>query len=197
MVVLSKAYRLPLVFALLCCLVAVGLALQWYYVTKNEQWLKQQLKKPMTSSIVLADPPEDNLLLGDQSKYEEMMERPLFIESRRPLPKQQAEAVIEAVIPAAPLSELAVKFTGFINVPNGIIALIQDVKTRKYHRLHKGEQLNDWVLTELHPDKVVFKQRDTVEEILLRPPKPKADKTAQKRMSRSTRGRGQNPVRKN
>jgi len=192
---LSKAFRLPLLLALICCLVAVALALQWYYVTKNEQQAKQQLKKQINSSIVLDDPPEDNLILGDENKFEEMMKRPLFIQSRRPLPEKQEETVVDQVIPEAPISELAVKFTGFINTPNGVIALVQDVKTRKYHRLYKGEQLNDWVLTELYPDKAVFKQRDTVEEILLRPPKPAANKRPKLGRAPSAMRRGTLPVR--
>ncbi|MEE9413258.1 MAG: hypothetical protein V3V22_09435 [Methylococcales bacterium] len=194
MVVLSKAYRLPLVLALLCCLVAVVLALQWYYVTKSEQVLKQQFKKPINSTVVLADPPEDNLQLGDESTFEEMMVRPLFIASRRPLPKKQDETVVEKILPAAPLSELAIKFTGFVNIPDRMIALVQDVKTRKYHRLHKGEQIHDWVLTELYPDKVVFKQGTAVEEILLRPPKPLAKNVKQ---ANSSMRRGRSPIRKN
>ena len=196
MVVLSKAYRIPLVLTLLCFLAATALALEWYYVNKHEQQQRQQLKRPIDSTIVLAEPPEDNLLLEDESKFEEMMTRPLFIQSRRPLPEKQAESVVENVTPASPLSELAVKFTGFINVPSGIVALVQDIKTRKYHRLHKGEQLNDWILTELYPDKAVFKQNGAVEEILLRPPKPINKRSARRTgQARSAMRRGTTPVR--
>ncbi len=196
MVVLSKAYRIPLVLALLCFVAAAALALEWYYVNKHEQLLREQLKRPIDSKIVLAETPEDNLLLEDESKFEEMMTRPLFIQSRRPLPEKQATTSVEDPTPVRPLSELAVKFTGFIHVPSGKVALVQDIKTRKYHRLHKGEQLNDWILTELYPDKAVFKQNGAVEEILLRPPKPLNQRSARRTgQSQSAMRRGTTPVR--
>jgi hypothetical protein len=170
MAVLSKLYRLPLFLAALCCVVAVALAVQWYYGSKNEQQTRKQLKKPVESTIALAEPPEDNLLLEDQGKFEEIMTRPLFIKSRKPLPEKKGGDIVETTAPQ-PMTELAAKFSGFIEVPGGKIALIKDIKTRKYHRLRKGEQVNDWTLTELYPDKVVFEQGDAVEELLLRTPK--------------------------
>jgi general secretion pathway protein N len=169
--VLSKAYRLPLLLALLCCIAAAALTLQWFYVKKHEQQVKQQLKKPLTSKLVLADPPEDNLLLEEEIKFEEMTTRPLFLKSRKPLPEKLVDSALIEAAPPQPVTELAAKFSGFIDVPSGKIALIKDIKTRKYHRLQKGEQVNDWTLTELYPDRVVFKQGEATEELLLRVPK--------------------------
>ena len=172
MAVLSKFYRLPLLLGGLCCVAAAALAVQWYFSSEHEQEIRRQLKKPVASKIVLADPPEDSLQLEAQDKFKEIIERPMFLKSRKPLPTVTAADtdVIETPVQQQ-TTELSARFTGYIEVPEGKIALIKDTKTRKYHRLHKGEQINEWTLTELHPDRVVFQQGNTSEELLLRQPK--------------------------
>ncbi len=196
MAVFSKFYRLPLLLAVLCCLVAFILAVQWYYVSRNEQQILQRIEKPVTSNVVLADPPQDNLLLEGEVKFEEIMSRPLFIKSRQPIPEDLTNNdVVDAPV-SQPITDLSAKFTGYIEVPGGKIALIKDIKTRKYHRLHKGEQVNDWTLAELHPDRVVFKQGDAHEELLLREPKakkPARTGRAQRVMRPSTTPMGHQP----
>jgi hypothetical protein len=168
---LSKAYRLPMLLTLLCCLVAVALVLQWFYVSRHEQQVRQQLKKPLKSNLVLANLPKDNLLLKPEGKLGEIVKRPLFIQSRKPLPETLVDDEIIEAAPPQPATELAAKFSGYIETPGGKIALIKDIKTRKYHRLQEGEQVNDWTLVELYPDKVVFEQGGVEEELLLRTPK--------------------------
>ncbi len=173
MAVLSKLYRLPLLLGALCCLVALALIVQWYFVSRHEQELVKKLKIPAESALVLADPPVDSLKLEGQAKFQEIMTRPLFIKARTPLPETaDTNDVLEAPVPQA-TTELGAKFSGYIEAPGGKIALVKDIKTRKYHRLQKGEQVNDWTLTELSPDKLVFKQGDAYEEVLLRVPKVK------------------------
>lgn len=176
MAVLSKFYRLPLFLGALCFVMAIVLAVQWYIVSRQEQEIREQVKKPVESKIELADPPEDNLQLGEQGDFKEITSRPLFIKSRKPLPESTSDNdVIEASV-AEPMTELAARFTGYIEVPGGRVALIKDTNTRKYYRLHQGEQINDWILTELHPDRVIFKQGDATEELLLRVPKVRPEK---------------------
>lgn len=174
MAVLSKAYRLPVLLAGLCCVTAVLLAGQWFMVAAKKDDVKQGLNQPISTEMTLPDLPEDNLQLETQEKFEEIISRPLFVETRQPLPESAADGEIVEDAVEQPKTDLSAKFSGYINMPGGKVALIKDIKTRKYHRISQGEQVNDWTLIELHPDRVIFKQGEAFEELLLRVPKQKS-----------------------
>ncbi|HFD11390.1 MAG TPA: hypothetical protein ENJ32_02805 [Crenotrichaceae bacterium] len=187
MAVLSKHYRLPLLLGFLCCLIAAALVVLWYFSSRNEQFIRRQFEQPVESTLVLADPPEDNLQIDEQDRFEEIMTRPLFNKSRKPIPEDQAENNINESSVNQPVTELTARYNGYIEVPDGKVALIRDIKTRKYHHLHKGEQINEWTLTEMYPDRVVFKQGEVSEELLLRVPRNRSNKPKTGRANRVMR----------
>ncbi len=132
------------------------------------------LNQPVSTEMTLPDLPEDNLQLETQENFEEIISRPLFVATRQPLPESAADGEIVEDAVVQPKTDLSAKFSGYINMPGGKVALIKDIKTRKYHRIYQGEQVNDWTLIELHPDRVIFKQGEAFEELLLRVPKQKS-----------------------
>jgi hypothetical protein len=88
----------------------------------------------------------------------EIIERPLFNQSRAPKPKPQVE-VVEA--PAEP-EATAEDFTllGIVVANNGTTALLRWNKTNEIFRLKTGQSFSDWQVTEIGPKSVVIKNKE-------------------------------------
>jgi hypothetical protein len=131
--------------------------------------------------------PEFVLLSLDQS-YSEILARPLFVSTRRPLPpkfvsrqRSPSSARRSASPPPSPPSlPVLVEppkptmhkgqfiLDGIIITKDKNIALLREVTTRKMVRVELGQEINGMQIEKLERDKVTFKQGDEREELILR-----------------------------
>jgi hypothetical protein len=137
---------------------------------------------------VLSLQPDFALRSLDQS-YTEILARPLFVSSRRPLPPKfvpgQRSAssastrrpppppspppVLVAIEPPKPtMRKGQFILDGIIITKDKNIALLREVATRKMVRVELGQEINGMQIEKLDRDKITFKQGDEREEVILK-----------------------------
>ena len=116
--------------------------------------------------------PSANLTERDEESFADLVERPLFIEGRKPVP--------ETSISAAGASAVSVKFdwvlNGIYTTPKGLaVFLTRAAKQPKdnYRKIHLEDELDGWKLTKILSDRVIFTQASSDKELMLRKPKLK------------------------
>ncbi|KAA6187297.1 hypothetical protein F2Q65_01860 [Thiohalocapsa marina] len=99
--------------------------------------------------------------------YASVRERPLFLPGRRPLEAQEAEP--EPVPPPAPPTSMdTADLTAVLLTPTASVAWVRIAQAREAVRLHPGEELEGWVLSQIAPDRVTFVHGEHAHEIMLR-----------------------------
>ncbi|CAH1077594.1 hypothetical protein [Candidatus Nitrotoga sp. 1052] len=147
-----------------------------------------QPKLQKNRPAVLPLQPEFVLLSLDQS-YTEILARPLFVSSRRPLPpkfvsRQHSPSSASTRRPPPPPSPPPVPVAieppkptmrkgqfildGIIITKDKNIALLREVTTRKMVRVELGQEINGMQVEKLERDKITFKQGDEREEVILK-----------------------------
>jgi len=144
-----------------------------------------QPKPQKIRPAVLPLQPEFALLSLNQS-YSEILARPLFVSTRRPLPPKvvprprsssSASARRAASPPPLPVPVEPPKpamhkgqfiLDGIIITKDKNIALLREVTTRKMARVELGQEINGMQIEKLERDKITFKQGDEREELILR-----------------------------
>jgi hypothetical protein len=124
-------------------------------------------------------------LLSLSHSYTEILARPLFVSSRRPLPPKLAlhqRSASSAHPPPSPPPPLPVPveppkptmrkgqfiLDGIIITKDKNIALLREVATRKMVRVELGQEINGMQIEKLERDKITLKQGDEHEELVLK-----------------------------
>lgn len=132
-----------------------------------------QSKPQKIRPVVLPLQPEFVLLSLGQS-YTEILTRPLFVPTRRPLPPKLLPHQLSPSqsVPIAPPKPTMRKgqfiLDGIIITKDKNIALLREVATRKVVRAELGQEINGMQIEKLERDKITFKQGDEHEEVLLK-----------------------------
>jgi general secretion pathway protein N len=99
--------------------------------------------------------------------YDDLVQRPLFAEDRKPVPKE-AEGEAEPEPETPPTAPLNVALTGIIHTPEAKIAMVRDNSTGRSLNLRErmplpGDQ-GGWLVKAIEPRRVVFEDTGTQEE---------------------------------
>jgi len=168
---MSKRYR-DYVLALLLLagsgLLAALLLWQWAHYRAREADLKNRLAAKVEVRLQAPPPEKQPDALPGLDSYAVTVERPLFMEGRRP---GEAESK-ETEAPPAPHLPLTAKLMGVVLTPEQSVGLFIDAHG-KYKRLHKNDALGGWKMVEIHADKVIMEQDGSREELKLLKTKPK------------------------
>ncbi len=148
-------------------------------------------KPQKTRPAVLSLQPDFALRSLGQS-YTEILARPLFVSSRRPLPpkfvpgQRSASSASTRRLrpllspPSPPTVPVAIEppkptmrkgqfiLDGIIITKDKNIALLREVTTRKMVRVELGQEINGMQVEKLDRDKITFKQGDEREEVILK-----------------------------
>jgi hypothetical protein len=112
----------------------------------------QDISSATTSSVSAANSATEALQVPPLAAYGEVLERPLFADSRRP--PQQAAVATESVR-AIQLSTKW-KVTGIVVAGDNSFVHVEGLRDRKTVRLQVGMPLDGWQLQEIEPDQIVF-----------------------------------------
>jgi len=172
MIRLPRDYGLATIFAALAGLLLLVLAGEWLHFrsVRNELAVRLALKSaafddtPMATGSIAETPALET--------YGEMVDRPLFLQSRRPPAEDEPEAAPAA--PAEPKTPLNAKLMGVVLTPTGKIALLVDEKG-KYKRGRRNTVVDGWKLLEIKEDRVTLEQAGEHKDLLLLKPKPKTN----------------------
>lgn len=123
---------------------------------------RAQLPKKNNSAAMPALPPEFGLAPLDQA-YTAVVERPIFVPTRRMSPGLSGEG-------GGSIQRGQFVLTGVILSNGRNIALLREVSSGRMLRVEQGAQVNGMLVDKLEPDKVVLKQGNDVEEVVLKIP---------------------------
>jgi hypothetical protein len=168
---MSKRYRdfgLPLLLLAASGLLAVVVLWQWSHYRAKDAALKNRLAAKV--EVRLPTPPAEQAHDGlpGLDGYNVTVERPLFMENRKP-----GEAEVKPVeLPRVEHQPLAAKLMGVAFGPEQTMALFVDAQG-KYKRLSKNDSIGGWKVVEIKPDMAILEQDGTREELKLLKVKPK------------------------
>lgn len=167
-----RPFFLTGVLLILTSLLGALLTGEWLHLRKkpSNQGLKENTATISTPETGLT---ADNFVLPGVNEYQQMVERPLFLESRRPPPPKSEEPPTP---PSPPPPEKATpvnfKVMGILSTPEGRMALIADAKG-KYKRLKAKDSLDGWQISEIKPDRLLIEQGPFKEDLSLLKKRPK------------------------
>lgn len=132
---------------------------------------------------------DEDFVLPNMASLLDIVERPLFIEQRRPI-EDQGDDTDPALTPVM-RTKMTAKLMGVYSDGAEMVALIMDAKGN-YRRRRQGDDVDGWQIEKLHDDRVTMIQGGANEELILRKPKPKVMKRPKpKPKSPIARKRGQ------
>lgn len=176
----SKAIKL---LSGLCLFLLLVLLCEWLLSGSSEQALSDPSHTEDSQAQVTKLP---KLVVNKQSaeSYTQMVERPLFIEGRRPVIDEEGEDDVEET---GQIEDLVLQ--GIYSVKGQQQALFNTKGIgRNYLKKSEGEDVNGWLLKEIQTDRVVLEQGDKEQTVMLRKPKPKTPSkptSAKRRQSRN------------
>lgn len=102
--------------------------------------------------------------------FAEIIERPLFMENRRPYvaPVVVREPEPEPVAPVEPDITEQIALRATIIIGKKRIALIQELAIGKQRRLNQGEAYNGWTLTQVETDGISMQKGEEVRQLELK-----------------------------
>ncbi|WP_347989606.1 hypothetical protein [Methylomonas sp. AM2-LC] len=165
--------KLLKVQALLSALFCLILAAEWGYAEYSNRELQQQLKAEAADTASIAELPSIVNLKTAATEFNEVVERPLFIEGRKPIVEVPAENAQQAEISQIDDWSLI----GIYHKDNQPVALFsKKTEAKKYLKIKVGQLISGCVLNDIQPDRVILQQAGQQKTVLLR--KPRAEPPA-------------------
>lgn len=153
-------------------LLALALSFEWFYLSRDLIVKPSPVTPPSPDSLGASIQLEGHAI-PMVSEYNHTVERPLFMENRRPTPPPSLQPPPKREPPAP----VTFKLMGVINSPKGPVALIIDNKG-KYKRLKPQENTEGWEVNEIRPDRLVVEQSGIKEDLDLIKKHPKNPQAA-------------------
>ena len=98
-----------------------------------------------------------------------LIERPLFMQTRRPPLEEETQTPVAPPKPEAPLPDLSdLRLTSIIITPEAQEAWFRSAQSEHLVRLEAGATLREWTLREVAPSHVVFEARGSKHRVELR-----------------------------
>lgn len=167
-----KPYLVPVLLGGVFLFFLLILTGEWYLMRESLVDRRAPVAKPDPKSLGEAVVLEATALPA-VDQFSEMIERPLFMETRRPNPPTAIKPV--KLEPPAPVT---FRLMGVIDSPRGKTALISDAKG-KYKRLRPKEHQDGWEISEITPDHLHLEQQGEAQDLSLLKKRPKGETTTQ------------------
>lgn len=161
-----------LVLIALNALFAAALVGEWFAEKDTSEISRPPVKTGDTSE---EDLPQIDLEATSEEQYSDLVERPLFIKGRKPVPEPEPESVPVAAVKK--VEALNWELTGIFATPKGVTAFFSrtgaKVPKDNYKKLKLGEELEGWKLSAISPENVTLSQTGETKVLPLRKVKPK------------------------
>lgn len=150
---------------------------EYFYAVHTQQELLTVRPQPNATQVHYEMPSVD-LQERSEDAFDDMVNRPLFLEGRRPSKALTAEQLKANVVSTGKFDWV---LNGIYTSKRGVSGLftrtLKNVPKDNYRRVRVEEALDGWVLTEILNDKVVLTQNGMSKELLLRKAKAKSSAT--------------------
>lgn len=119
--------------------------------------------------------PQIDLEATSEEQYSDLVERPLFIKGRKPVPEPEPENAPVAAVKK--VEALNWELSGIFTAPKGVTAFFSRTGAKipkdNYKKLKLGEELEGWKLSAISSDNVTLSQTGETKVLSLRKVKPK------------------------
>lgn len=171
-----REHIVSLILAGLCVVFGVVVLLEWSRLESQLRDRQSAIVTPIESELSFEKISEVDLELPVIDSYTDLIERPLFVEGRRPL-EESDDALQQA---DKYQGEIRAKLMGIYSGSDGMTALILDAEG-KYVRVKKQDSVDGWQVEALFPDRVTLKQGVETQDLKLHKPKPKFSRKPRQR----------------
>jgi type II secretory pathway component PulC len=164
-----RDYNLALLLLAGSALLSTVLFSQWLHYRDKQSDLKKLLATKVEARMETQKAEEQHFELPGLEEYTATVERPLFMEGRRPATEDASEPE------ATPVEKkpLTIKLMGVVFAPEETLGLFVDAQG-KYKRLRINDSIGGWKVTKIEPDKATMEQDGAPpEELKLAKPKSK------------------------
>ena len=168
MVKRHRDYNLALILLACSTVLAVILFSQWLHYRGKQSDLKKLLSTKVEVRMEAHKEEEQHIELPGLEDYAATVERPLFMEGRRPA----TDVDIQPDQPPPEKKPLTVKLMGVVFAPKETLGLFVDAQG-KYKRLRINDSIGGWKVSGIESDKAVMEQDGSREELKLAKPKSK------------------------
>ena len=166
---LPREYVTAILMAAVSGVMLLALLGEWvHYRSQRQDITERTAVKPVPPEQNPEAPPVEPKAPALEA-YDEMINRPLFIQGRRPPAEDEPEAAAEAPEPKTPLNA---KLMGVVLTPGAKTALFVDPQG-KYKRGRKNTVIDGWKVFEIKEDRVVMEQGGEHKDLMLIKPKAK------------------------
>ncbi|MEQ1560579.1 MAG: hypothetical protein ABL933_16790 [Methyloglobulus sp.] len=159
--------------AALCAGLCFLIACEWLYSVYAQKKLLESIQAVDGKKKSIAKLPALELAKQPEASYVELVNRPLFIQGRKPVPETATTKTPANV--ATGVFNWALN--GVYTHKNSLYALFSRTNTKvakdNFRKVTQNSEIDGWKLTEIHKDKVVVSQGDSQKELPLRKAKPK------------------------
>ncbi len=163
-----RDYSLALLSLAGSIVLAVILLSQWLHYRGKQSDLKKLLATKVEAHVEAQKPEEQHVELPGLEEYLATIQRPLFMEGRRPATEEEATPD-ERPVEKKPLTA---KLMGIVFAPKETLGLFVDAQG-KYKRLRINDSIGGWKVTGMEADKAIMEQDGSREELKLAKPKLK------------------------
>ena len=158
---IPKPFKTTALLATLALLLSCIMLMEWVLLSQNVA--PSEIRDRSRPAIDAGAPSAEAFEFPEEDHYQEMANRPLFMESRRP---GQVQAKVEPSMEPTSNTPMTLKLMGIVHTPNHDTALLVDEKG-KYKRLKLNDSLNGWALIDLGSDKATLQQNESKETLKL------------------------------
>lgn len=148
-------------------LLIVVILIEWFAFRHSLSQDKKSSRTPNPQTLGAAVSLE-GLVLPAVSEFSETVERPLFMETRRPSPP----ALPGPVKKSEPPAPVTFQLMGVLESPRGRLALIADSKG-KYRKLREKDSIDGWEIIQIRTDRIQLQNQGMEENLNLVKKRPK------------------------
>lgn len=170
-----RDYNLAILLLLGSALLSAIFLTQWLHYRGKQSDMKKLLATKLETRMEVKQVEEQHFELPGLEEYAATIERPLFMEGRRPV-VEDANEPEQAPVEKKPLNFKLMGVAFF--PPNETVGLFVDAQG-KYKRLHINDSIGGWKVSKIEPDKAIVEQEGMPQEEL-KLVKPKSKKNAGK-----------------
>ena len=170
--VLILKYPLTTVLGFVCALLLAILVSELLFPPSPSVVTPEASRTPQSPLPVK----KDDFSLSPLSQFQAIVERPLFLQSRRPIPGATTETS-PTVSKETHLNQY--NLTAVVIVPDKRLALLRSTTDKKIHKIEEGQDLQGWKLKEIKDESALFQQVNESQELRLQrktPPQFAANK---------------------
>lgn len=196
-------YKIALLFAAISAALMIVLFGEWLYAKYKRDKILLAINSPVAADYRVEPLPAFNFLPYPVDHYVEMVNRPLFVEGRKPLEISDSAAEggaggvngVEAA--AQEVGEFKLQLTGSMDTPEGVVALFEDPAAKepkdKFKHFGVDEEHLGWKIVGIEPDRVIISSGGNQKEIMLHKSSPKAIPGNDPKQRQSTDPRSSQP----